>query len=130
VPIRSGTTVIARVDGEVVHLVLKPLPLTKPAALDDPQTFEDHPFADAVRAFAQSCNEIGKKRAKALQNWSDQVTSADALAAWTDQPSQLRLTFAQLHADQELKSLLDAKQAAARKARRRHGHHGQEADHV
>ena len=132
VPIRSGTTVIARVDGEVVHLVLKPLPLTNPKALDDPHTFEDHPFADAVQAFAQSCNEIGQKRAKALQKWNDQVTSADALAAWTDQPSQLRLTFAQLHADQELQSLLDAKQAAARRARHRDRHHAQArgADHV
>ncbi len=130
VPIRSGTTVIARVDGEVVHLVLKPLPLTKPAALDDPHTFEDNPYGDEIRAFAQSCNEIGQKRAKALQNWSDQVTSADALAAWTDQPSQLRLTFAQLHADQEIQSVLAARTAQARKNRRRHRHHGQGADNV
>ncbi|NEN06013.1 hypothetical protein G3T36_09010 [Diaminobutyricibacter tongyongensis] len=130
VPIRSGTTVIARVDGEVVHLVLKPLPLVNAKALDDPQTFEGHPFADEVQAFAQSCNEIGQKRAKGLQNWSDQVTSADALAAWTDQPSQLRLTFAQLHADQELQLLIDAKQAAARKARHAHRHRGQGAGHV
>ena len=121
---------IARVDGEVVHLVLKPLPLTNAKALDDPDTFAGHPYADAVQAFAQSCNEIGQKRAKALQNWSDQVTSADALAAWTDQPSQLRLTFAQLHADQELQSLIDAKQAAARRARHAHRHHGQGAGHV
>lgn len=128
VPIRSGTTVIARVDGEVVHLVLKPLPLIKPDALDDPHTFEGNPYADAIQAFAQSCNELGMKRAKALQNWSDQVTAADALAAWTDQPSQLRLTFAQLHSDQELQSLIDAKTAAARK--NRHRHHAQGAGHV
>ncbi|MEO7123038.1 MAG: hypothetical protein ABI400_07975 [Lacisediminihabitans sp.] len=100
VAIRAGTTVIARVDGQVVHIVVKPLPLTKPGALTEPETFDGKP--DAVRAFAESCNEIGAKRAKALQAWSDQVTSADALAAWTDQPSLLRMTFASLHATEEI----------------------------
>ena len=99
VPIRAGTTVIARVDGQVMHLVVKPLTLTKPGALAEPGMFDGKP--DAVRAFAESCNEIGAKRAKALQTWSDQVTSADALAAWTDQPSLLRLTFAALHAAED-----------------------------
>jgi hypothetical protein len=98
--IRAGTTVIARVDGHVVHVVVKPLPLTRPGALAEPETFDGKP--DAVRAFAESCNEIGAKRAKALQAWSDQVTSADALAAWIDQPSLLRMTFAGLHAAEEL----------------------------
>jgi hypothetical protein len=98
--IRAGTTVIARVDGQVVHLVVKPLPLTNPGALTEPDTFDGKP--DVVRTFAESCNEIGAKRAKALQAWSDKVTSADALAAWIDQPSLLRLTFAALHAAEEI----------------------------
>lgn len=102
VPIRSGTTVIARVDGQVLYLVPKPLPLTKPEALQDPATFAHTADPDAVRAFAESCNDIGAKRAAALTAWSDQVSSADALAAWTDQPALLRLTFARLHADQEI----------------------------
>lgn len=98
--IRAGTTVIARVDGHVVHVVVKPLPLTNPGSLVEPETFDGKP--DAVRAFAESCNEIGTKRAKALQAWSDHVTSADALAAWIDQPSLLRMTFAGLHAAEEI----------------------------
>jgi hypothetical protein len=100
VAIRAGTTVIARVDGQVMHLVVKPLPLTKPGALADPERFTGKP--DAVRAFAESCNQIGAKRAQALRAWSDRVTSADALAAWTDQPPLLRLTFAALHAADQM----------------------------
>ncbi|TFC25310.1 hypothetical protein E3O55_14315 [Cryobacterium sp. MDB1-18-2] len=98
--IRAGTTVIARVDGQVVHVVAKPLPLSNPDALTKPETFTGKP--DAVRAFAESSAAIGAKRAKALQAWSDHVTSADALAAWTDQPSLLRMTFASLHAAEEV----------------------------
>ncbi|MBG6058207.1 hypothetical protein RCH16_001555 [Cryobacterium sp. MP_M5] len=96
IAIRAGTTVIARVDGQVMHVVVKPLPLTNPGALSEPETFAGKP--DAVRAFAESCQEMGAKRAKTLEAWSDHVTSADALAAWTDQPSLLRMTFAALHA--------------------------------
>jgi hypothetical protein len=100
IAMRAGTTVIARVDGQVVHVVVKPLPLTKPGALAEPETFDGKP--DEVRAFAESCNAIGAKRAKALQAWSDQVTSADALAAWIGQPSLLRMTFAALHAAEDI----------------------------
>jgi hypothetical protein len=100
IAIRAGTTVIARVDGQVLHVVVKPLPLSNPDALTKRETFDGKP--DGVRAFAESCTAIGAKRAKALQAWSDQVTAADALAAWTDRPSLLRMTFASLHAAEEI----------------------------
>lgn len=100
VAIRAGTTVIARADGQVMNLVVKPLPLVHPEALGDPVTIEDEP--DAVREFARTCNELGLQRAKRLQDWSDQVSGTDALAVWSGQPSLLRLSFARLHADQEM----------------------------
>jgi hypothetical protein len=92
--------VIARADGQVMNLVVKPLPLVHPEALGDPVTIEDQP--DAVREFARTCNELGLQRAKRLQDWSDQVSGTDALAVWSGQPSLLRLSFARLHADQEM----------------------------
>lgn len=90
--VRAGTTVLARVDGTVTHLVTKPLPLSDPAALDAAP-------AD-VRAFAAALHEAGARRLHAMRAWADQVAIADPLAVWTDQPALRRLTFARLHAEQ------------------------------
>ncbi|HEY8281990.1 MAG TPA: hypothetical protein VIG28_05870 [Leifsonia sp.] len=98
VAIRAGTTVIARVDGQVMNVVVKPLPLVHPEKLDDP----DAAMTDAVRDYARLCHKLGIQRADRLRDWSDQVSQADALAEWSGQPSLLRLSFARLHADQEM----------------------------
>ncbi|HEY8281637.1 MAG TPA: hypothetical protein VIG28_04080, partial [Leifsonia sp.] len=95
---RAGTTVIARVDGQVMNVVVKPLPLVHPEKLDDP----DAAMTDAVRDYARVCHKLGVQRADRLQDWSDQVSQADALAEWSGQPSLLRLSFAHLHAEQEM----------------------------
>lgn len=90
--IRAGTTVIARVDGRVDYLVTKPLPLTDLLVLDV--------LPEPIRTFAMSCHQEGQRRLTDLQAFCEQVGSADALSAWTDQPAVQRLTFARLHADQ------------------------------
>jgi hypothetical protein len=87
VAMRAGTTVIAGVDGTVDYLVPKPFPLTNPDALPAD-------IAQAGRRF----HEAGEERLKSIRDWLGQLDDADALNAWTVQPSARRLTFANLHA--------------------------------
>lgn len=87
-PIRSGTTVIAGVDGEVIHIIAKPLPLseqTRATLAPDSPGWEHH--------------SAGVARHRALRRWLGELDDADALTAWTGEPAALRLDFAALHAD-------------------------------
>lgn len=93
VAIRAGTTVIARVDGQVDYVVSKPLPLKEPFLLGA--------ITDSnIRKFAEASNDLGRKRLTELAEWIDEVDAFDPLAIWTDAPAVNRLTFAQLHADE------------------------------
>jgi hypothetical protein len=91
VPIRAGTTVIARVDGTVDRIVAKPLPLSNPDVLADADLSEE------LRSIGQSHHEAGKERLCAIQSWIADLQQQDAVAAWTITPALTRLTFAQLH---------------------------------
>lgn len=81
-PLRAGTTLIARVNGEVKYIVAKPLPLIAPAAGDQD--------ADYV-------NKFGQDRLDKMKKWFEQVEHDDPLSIWTDQPAVRRLDFASLH---------------------------------
>jgi hypothetical protein len=83
IPLRAGTTVIARVNGEVQHIIAKPLPLI------DPGTDED----------ARYVHELGEVRLDGIRNFFGQVSEGDPLTAWTDEPAVHRLTFANLHSN-------------------------------
>jgi hypothetical protein len=83
IPLRAGTTVIARVNGEVQHIIAKPLPLI------DPGTDED----------ARYVHELGEIRLDGIRNFFGQVSEGDPLTAWTDEPAVHRLTFANLHSN-------------------------------
>jgi hypothetical protein len=80
-PLRAGTTLIARVDGTIKHIIAKPLPLV------DPGTDTDARYVHAY----------GKDRLDGMLNWFDQVELTDPLSSWTDEPAVHRLTFANLH---------------------------------
>ena len=80
-PLRAGTTLIARVDGEIQTIISKPLPLIDPG--DD----ADSKYVDAY----------GRDRLKGMRNFFGQVSDADPLAIWTDEPAVNRLNFANLH---------------------------------
>ena len=85
-PHRAGTTLIARVTGEVRCIVAKPLKLiTEPAAGDTD--------ADYVHKF-------GADRLDKMHKWFDRVEERDSLSAWTDQSAVARLDFANLHSDE------------------------------
>lgn len=88
VQVKAGTTLIAGVDGEVLHVVAKPLPFTEAsfaAAQYDPTAIVH--------------NQAGIQRLTALRTWLGQLDEDDALTAWTGEPAALRLDFASLHAD-------------------------------
>jgi hypothetical protein len=89
VPVRAGTTVVARVDGTVDRIIAKPLPLMHPPILDT--------ALPPVRDVAQAYHDLGSERLDRLRSWSDEVAQSDPLAAWTSTPAISRLTFAQLH---------------------------------
>lgn len=89
VPLRAGTTVIARVDGKVERLITKPLPLSDPDALVD--------VTADVGVIARAYHELGVKRLDAIREWTTDREGEDALAAWTATPALHRLTFAHLH---------------------------------
>jgi hypothetical protein len=91
-PILAGTTVIARVDGEVEYLVGKPLPLLNPQRLEDPDS------DPVIRLFALAQHEAGIARRNALDAWFATVEDADPLAVWLDKPAVSRLSFANIHA--------------------------------
>jgi hypothetical protein len=81
IPLRAGTTLIARVNGEVQHIISKPLPLIKPG------NDEESRYVD----------EFGRRRLEGIRNFFGQVSEADPLTAWTEEPAVHRLTFANLH---------------------------------
>ena len=93
VAIRAGTTVIARVDGRVEHLVTKPLPL--------PHGVDLSHLGEPVAGFAAACDRAGTDRLAQLRAWSAKVEAVDPLSGWTAQPALHRLTFARLHAHQD-----------------------------
>jgi hypothetical protein len=80
-PLRAGTTLIARVDGEIQHIISKPLPLINPGKDEDSQ------YVDV----------FGKDRLEKIRGFFGEVSDGDPLAIWTDEPSVQRLTFANLH---------------------------------
>jgi hypothetical protein len=82
---RAGSTVIARVDGRVEHVVAKPLPFAAEVPADAPPVVHDHAKA-------------GAERLAALRRWLGDVADRDALSAWTLEPALHRMTFANLHA--------------------------------
>lgn len=91
--IRAGTTVIARVDGQVEFLVTKPLPLSDPAGLND--------LSSDLEECALAFDKAGTERLRSIHDWMGEVADMDALSAWTVEPATLRLSFAQLHAGQD-----------------------------
>jgi hypothetical protein len=80
-PLRAGTTLIARSNGEIKHIIAKPLPLV------DPGTDMEAEYVDT----------LGQDRLTKLRNFFGQVSEADPLAAWSEEPAVRRLTFASLH---------------------------------
>ncbi len=82
-PLRAGTTLIARVGGEVVHVITKPLQFSVAPADPDAQLF----------------HYLGTERLRNLQNWFGHVDNNDPLASWSVEPAVNRLTFAGLHCD-------------------------------
>lgn len=89
-PVRAGTTVIARVDGTVEHVVAKPLPLSDLTVLDG--------LPDANARAAREHHAAGEARWRALKEWYQVADDADALSIWTSEPAVRRMTFANLHA--------------------------------
>ncbi|HEX8767554.1 MAG TPA: hypothetical protein VF714_04245 [Jatrophihabitans sp.] len=89
VPLRAGTTVIARVDGTVERLITKPLPLSDPAVLGD--------LAGEIGVAARAYHEVGVRRLDSIREWTADCEERDALTAWTATPALNRLSFAQLH---------------------------------
>jgi len=91
--IRAGTTVIARVDGEVRYLVTKPLPIT------DSELLAEEP-AD-IRDLVERYSREGSARLAAIREWFGDVEDADPLSPWLEGDAALRLSFARLHAEAE-----------------------------
>lgn len=82
-PLRAGTTLIARVNGEVQHIIAKPLPLKDPGPDEN----------------AQYVHDLGEVRLAGMRNYFGQVSEADPLTAWTDEPAARRLSFANVHSN-------------------------------
>lgn len=91
--IRAGSTVIARVDGQIEFLVTKPLPLSDLAKLPA--------LSGSIRNCALEFDKVGRERLRRILDWMGDVEDGDALSAWTVEPATLRLSFARLHAGQE-----------------------------
>jgi hypothetical protein len=91
--IRAGTTVIARVDGDVEFLVTKPLPLSDRTKLDD--------LPEDIKRCALDFDRTGTERLRSIRDWMGDVEDMDALSAWTVEPATLRLSFERLHAGQD-----------------------------
>ena len=96
-PVRmySGTTIIAKVNGQVDYLIAKPLPMSG----DFTTLAEKAATAETTEQLAQYWEGEGRMRLERLQAWIEQAESADAMAAWTNQPAVQRMTFAQFHAN-------------------------------
>jgi hypothetical protein len=94
-PVRAGTTVIARVDGQVEHVIAKPLPLSGDAAT----------VARLTRTAAvRRSHDIGVVRLAAIREFWGELDRNDALAAWLTEPAVSRLSFASLHAAESMSS--------------------------
>ena len=91
IPLRAGTTVVARADGRIEFLVTKPLPLAHEALLD---ALPEH-----LRDLGRAYHETGRTRLQAMRTWLEDLEDSDALSAWVATPAASRLTFANLHAD-------------------------------
>ena len=91
----SGTTIIAKVNGQVDYLIAKPLPMSG----DFTTLAEKAATAETTEQLAQYWEGEGRVRLERLQAWIEQAESADAMAAWTNQPAVQRMTFAQFHAN-------------------------------
>ena len=91
--IRAGTTVIARVDGQVEFLVTKPVPLSDRTKLGGLET--------DLKECALEFDTAGTERLGRFHEWMGDVEDRDALSAWTVESATLRLSFARLHADQD-----------------------------
>jgi hypothetical protein len=91
--IRAGTTLIARVDGQVEFLVTKPLPLSDHTNLDT--------LSEELKRRALEFDKVGTERLGRILDWMSDVEGEDALSAWTVEPAALRLSFARLHAEQD-----------------------------
>jgi hypothetical protein len=89
-PLRAGTTIIARVDGAVKHVIAKPL------ALSAAGRAEAMALGGAARAQSLEYDELGVARLAAVRAYLDDVAGDNALAAWTG-PAAGGLTFAGLH---------------------------------
>lgn len=95
VPLYSGTTVIAKVNGEVEYLIAKPLPMSGDFSTLAAKAAQ----GGATEQLAQYWHGLGGLRRDRLQEWFEDAESADAMAAWTNEPAVQRMTFAQLHAN-------------------------------
>ena len=84
-PLRAGTTLITRVNGDVEHIVAKPLPLRDPVPNDEDAAY---------------VNELGSDRLRKMQEWFGTVEDDDPLSIWSDEPAVNRLDFASLHYEQ------------------------------
>jgi hypothetical protein len=90
-PMRAGTTVVARMDGHIDYLVRKPLPYSNPETVTT--------CRPEWVGIAADMQVAGQARFDALNKWIDDTDRADPLAAWTTTQAVRRLTFASLHAD-------------------------------
>ncbi len=85
-PMRSGTTVIARANGAVRYVVSKPLVVPPPAAGSEP-----------VTEYAWSA--AGRERYEAITAWIASLDDSDAASLWAKKPAYARQNFASLHED-------------------------------
>lgn len=117
VQVHAGTTVVARVDGSILYVVPKPLPLGDRGVLErlrsdaekaaeasaaaagaDPERAAASAAARALADHVERWDAAGRKRLEALRTWAEQAEIDDPLAAWTNEPAVQRLSFARLHA--------------------------------
>lgn len=95
-PLLAGTTLIARVNGAIQHIISKPLPLIDPPSRDKLPPAKMATLSPAEKAM-QYVHEYGMDRLDKMRSYFGEVSDADPLAIWTDEPAVSRLTFANLH---------------------------------
>jgi hypothetical protein len=85
IPLRAGTTLIARINGLVDFIIAKPLPLKEPYAPD-----------------AELFHQAGTKRYQGMTEFFEDMDFEDPLSVWKDDvPAVKRLDFASMHDDME-----------------------------
>lgn len=84
-PYRAGTSVIARIDGQVEYVIAKPLPLSDPALAK-------------TRTDVAEYHRAGVARRDALDGWFGRLEREDPVSPWTMQPAMRRVDFAAIHA--------------------------------